>query len=815
MPLVVGISLGLAILLLAAAGIALWLRRRRSLIAHAQVLAGWGDFAGAAKDLLAVGKWQDAAQLLVKAGQHLQAADLYLKHRRTADALDALSGATIQEIEQAEACFAGHKMLGDPKAQRRLAQIAQRAGAYNMAIRLYEHLGEQDEARAAQVQAAQAMAAAGRMLDAATLYAELGETLQAALARVEAARQERDDKARRALAKLAAEAFDSLGETERAIDAFLLAGALDQAAELLLRTGQEAKAAALLERADQWLRAATLYEKLGDLASAARAFRKGGQLHKAVKLLDAVGNYAEAARCLVDLRELVAAGQMLLKGGDVEGALQLFAKIEDKELSKAADLLVAAGQIKRAVQLLVRRNQVRAAADLLKANGHAEWASELLAQLGDRFEKAKVLASRGQYEEAAKILLDLGKADEAYAMLKGAPQLTTAGRLLYARLAFQLEEPEVAIGLYSAILESGAADIDRGEVLYGLSRAFEAAAKFFEASATLQELLSFDPNHRDAALRLRLLQGRFTPQPFAAPVSTPTSRRITDESEGGLPSTSGLPPRYRIVHEIARGSMGVVYRAIDEQLSRPVAIKLLEPKAGNNARIREYFLREARSVAQLNHPNIVTVYDAGLQESSPWLVMELVEGDDLRTRFHKGRPTLMQSMRIGSQVASALDCAHARGIVHRDLKPENIMVADDGTAKLMDFGIAYVMQADDDGAKRKNTVVGTPVYMAPEQIKGEPIDGRTDIYALGVVLFECFCGRLPFDPDAAMFHHTNTPAPDPHLYQPDLPAELVELVLSCLEKSPDRRPQKASYIQRTLVKVGSQMVKAQRASAVH
>lgn len=809
MPLAVGILLGLAILILATGGVVFWLRRRKALITHAQVLEGWGDFAGAARDLLAAGKWQEAAQLLVKAGLRLQAVELYLKHGRIDDALDALPGAAAQEIEQAEACFAGRRMLDDPKAQRRLAQIAQSAGAYNMAIRLYEHLGDQDEARTSQMQAAQGMAASGRMLDAAMLYAEIGETMRAAVARLDAARQERDEKTRRALAKMAAEAFESLGETQKAIDAFLLAGALERAVELLLKKGQVDKAAALLESGAQWLRAATLYEQQGDLAAAARAFRKGGQLSKAAKLLDAAGNYAEAARCLVDLRELMGGGQMLLKGGDIEGALQLFAKLDDKELSKAADLLVAAGQLKRAVQLLVQRNQVRAAADLLKANGQAEWASELLAQLGDRFEKAKVLVSRGQHEEAAKILLDLGKADEAYAVLKESPRLDTSARVLLARLSLQLDKPEEAIALYSRLLEGGVADADRGEVLYGLSRAFESASKFFEASATLQELLSFDPNHRDAALRLRLLQGRFTPQPFATPLGPSPSRRPTDETNGeGSPA--GLPARYRIVHELGRGSMGVVYRAIDEQLSRPVAIKLLEPKAGNNARIREYFLREARSVAQLNHPNIVTVYDAGLQESSPWLVMELVEGDDLRTRFHKGRPTLMQSMRIGSQVASALDCAHARGIVHRDLKPENIMVASDGTAKLMDFGIAYVMQADDDGVKRRNTVVGTPVYMAPEQIRGEPIDGRTDIYALGVVLFECFCGRLPFAPDAAMFHHTNTPAPDPLLYRPDLPVELAELVSSCLEKSPDKRPQKASFIQRTLVKVGSQLVKAHR-----
>lgn len=813
MSLVVGFIAGLMLLLLLAGGaLVFWLRRRKALIAHAQVLIGWGDFEGASKDFLAAGKWFDAAQSLAKAGQRLQAIELFLKHRKIEDALDVLAEATVQELEQAEQVFANRKLLEAPKTQRRLAELARDGGAYKMATRFYEHLGDEEEMRVSQLHFAQALASAGQMLDAARLYSELGETRQAAMAHLEAARLERDPTTANALARTAAKEFISLDDPEKAVEAFALAGDVEQVVDLLLKSGQEARAAAFLDRGGHWFQAAVLYEKLGDLISAARVHRKDGQFEKAAMLLETVGNHVEAARCFVEMRDFMRAAQVLLQGGEIEGALQYFSKVEDKDLPKAADLLVMAGHIKRAVQLLAQRNQVRAAADLLRANGMAEMASELLAQLGDRFEKAKVLASRGQYEEAANILIELGKTEEAYAMLKEAPSLETPGRMLLAGLALQLEASEEAIELYSKLLESGVSGDDREEVLYGLSRAFEAASKFFEASATLQELLSIAPNHRDAALRLRLIQGRFPP-PSAPMLGTSLSRPTTEERSDGLGS-SGLPSRYRIVSEIARGSMGVVYRAIDDQLSRPVAIKLLAPQAGNNARIREYFLREARSVARLNHPNIVTVYDAGLQESSPWLVMELVEGDDLRTRFQRGRPPLMQSIRIGSQVASALDCAHSHGIIHRDLKPENIMLTKDGTAKLMDFGIAYVMKTSGDSEKRRNTVVGTPVYMAPEQIKGETIDSHTDIYSLGVVLFECFCGRLPFDPSAAMFHHTNTPAPDPLLYRPDLPVELAELILQCLEKSPDKRPQKVSHLQRVLMTVGSKMVKAQRGAGI-
>lgn len=804
MPIIIGISIALVLAIAFGGGVALRVKRRKALEAHAQVLIGWGDNQGAARDLQAAGRWQDAAGLYVAAGDRLQAARLFLEHRCPEKALEALEGSTKDEIEQAGSTLAQHRLLATPDAQKRLAGIAQKAGAFEMAVQLFDCLGDKDGKRASQMTAAKGLADAGAYLEAAALYAELGEKREAAKARFEAARLEKSNENRLSLARLAADEFLEMDDVDSAVEALLVADDVVRAVELLSGAGNEKRAAALLEQKGMWLQASGLYEKSGDLASAARAQKKGGQLHKAASLLEKAGDLSEAARCMAEMHDLKAAGLLLLKGGILDEALQYFAILDDQDLPSVAEELIKAGRLEQAVGLLVRRNQIRTAADLLNAHGQQRRASELLAQLGDRVEQAKLLREEGKYEEAAVLLLEMERPDDAYQTLKaGEMALGQTGRALLARVALKLERIDEAIAIYSEMLESGVAGPDRAEILYGLSRAYESAGKFFEASASLQELLTIDPDHRDAALRLRLMQGRMTPQPFAAVG--------TFQSGGADHGGSSMSARYRVTGEVGRGSMGVVYRAMDEQLSRPVAIKVLEQQSGAGSKLREYFLREARAVAQLNHPNIVTVYDAGLQDSTPWLVMELVQGEDLRTRFQTGRPTMLQSLKIGCQVAAALDCAHARGIVHRDLKPENIMVSDDGTSKLMDFGIAYVMRSgDQDDGERKNTVVGTPVYMAPEQIRGEQLDGRADIYALGVVLFECFCGRLPFDPEAAMYHNTHTPPPDPRTFRPDLPEDLAALVLQCLAKSPADRPQRASDVERALRKAGARISKELR-----
>jgi eukaryotic-like serine/threonine-protein kinase len=214
------------------------------------------------------------------------------------------------------------------------------------------------------------------------------------------------------------------------------------------------------------------------------------------------------------------------------------------------------------------------------------------------------------------------------------------------------------------------------------------------------------------------------------------------------PDRSHLAGRYHLEEPIASGGAAIVWRAFDENLSRSVAIKLLHPHHATDPTVVERFERESRAAAQLNHPNAVRIYDTGREDDLVFLVMEHVDGPSLREVLKDLGPLEPLAVAaLGEQVASALGEAHAHGLVHRDVKPANILLASDGTVKVTDFGIAKALSGADATLTNPGTVVGTAAYVAPEQLEDASVDARADIYALGVVLYECLTGRPAFSGD--------------------------------------------------------------------
>ena len=248
--------------------------------------------------------------------------------------------------------------------------------------------------------------------------------------------------------------------------------------------------------------------------------------------------------------------------------------------------------------------------------------------------------------------------------------------------------------------------------------------------------------------------------------------------------------RYKVVQEVGKGAMGIVYKAFDPQIDREVALKILRKDRLTDDEFAQRFFKEAKAIGRLSHPNIVTVYDVGQDHGTIYIAMEFLEGLPLDEAIRDDSLQITEIGSIGAQIAEALDYAHRKGVIHRDIKPSNIILNSDGRIKITDFGVAQIEDLLTLHQTQAGAIIGTPVYMPPEQVNGQSVDGRSDLYALGVILYELLTGAKPFTGEnfAAVFASVLSHTPDePARIVSDISRGQSDLIMKSISKEPDSR----------------------------
>lgn len=660
---------------------------------------------------------------------------------------------------------------------------------------------------------------------AAEVYVELGSSLDAARAFLKAGDSSRAAAIYAETGRYAnaGEAFEQAGEFGRAAECFErqitesggvqsrfisttqradLVRLILRAAQCFEKIGELKRAARVLEDGEQHGMGAAILEREGEYRSAAALYEKDGQVHKAATMFGLAGDVSAAARLEGEYHlsagNTAAAADSFLKSGDPIRAAEIFEGIG--HFHRAADSYASVDAFVEAADAALRANEKARAARFFERAKRFDRAAELHAELGSFDRAAELFADCGRYFDAA---MAAAKCDSEKLMvdyLQRVPEDDPHHQKALAELVRYFNRR----GWSSLALER--LDVLAGEPVRSdnmdlwdeYARAYEAQGGLDKASEILHRMMAVHFNFGDIlerrdALRKRMENEKQRESSIGAPLVASSHSESGTTSKSGK-SSGGENGRYQLEGMLGKGGTGAVYKAYDRLLQRPVAYKILSRQISRDPRARDHLLNEARSAAALNHPNIVTVFDIGLDEARPFVSMELIEGESCaRLIRRKHRLELSELMHLLVSACQGLDHAHQRGIVHRDLKPSNIMVTVNGHVKIADFGFARPA-----GAGSSLFTSGSPSqtvkYCSPEQVRGDTPDRRSDIYSLGVCLYELLLGHVPFTEGDVPMHHLYTPPPPMRRERPEISPDLEYLILHCLAKSPAERFQTAGEI---------------------
>jgi len=537
-----------------------------------------------------------------------------------------------------------------------------------------------------------------------------------------------------------------------------------------------------LTRQQEWLftgSAAAVSAYLeGDIPRAIDELERAGETKVASKLraqiLRAKGELDAAAREFETGGDLRAAAEVKAASDDSGGAANLFEAAG--EFDDAADAYRAAGDMPAAARAYERAGDFASAIECAKETGDDEYLLALYEKNGDSFEAGELALKTRQTVRAIHAFGQVDRIDSNY---------RAACRHL-VELYMEKSQLKPALEKLEELVELEGGEDAPLPLRSVQARLLEKLGRGEQALALWESIEARDPSFQDASARVAVLRGKHRagePEPAA-------------ESE---PAPEAEESRYEILEELGRGAMGVVYKARDKRLGRTVALKRLTDNLRGHPTAIAYFEREARSAAVLSHPNIVVVYDAGQENGHYFITMEHLQGTTLEQILKaRGAMNTQVVASLGIQICAGLHYAHTNRIIHRDIKTANLFFTRERIVKIMDFGLAKMVEEVRRGA---TMISGTPYYMAPEQARGENVDHRADLYALGVTLFNLLTNSFPFESGDVTFHHRNTPAPDVRERVPEIPEAMALLVAKLMAKSPAERCQSAAEVAHLLQQI--------------
>jgi tetratricopeptide (TPR) repeat protein len=724
---------------------------------QAAVLAKQGELLEAAELLFDAEHYEKAAEYFIRAEQFVRAAEIRHDQNRFTDSAELYLQAGRHE--SAGAIFAQQEEFD------RAAECYEAIGSTSVAAEMYEKAGNLRKA-------AQCYKQAEFLRHAASSYVKCKDWLAAAecleqVYREESLRNKGDAKLQQDLVKLVLQAsklYRRSEEPEKALDILERGGCFAEAGELALALHQFAKAAEVFQDAGMPEKAAEALQSMGEGEEAARIL---ANLHRDR------GEAKEAAACFEEAGDYLAAGDIYRSIEAYSQAGECF--MRQREFLPAAEMYALADDRVNAASCFEKAHKFQEAADCRALLGEHDKEAELLDKAGSHLISGQTYHREGMDAEAITVLQ---KVEPEHVDFSEASALL--GDIFRARgqLSLAIKKLKQAIGEREL-------DRDTMPVYYSLATICYANDEVSEAVDVFEKILAFDYHYKD-------VEGRLVEAREQIKATGPSEAPLAESSGTRTSEDDSQPGRYQVVGELGRGGMGIVYKAKDTTLDRLVAYKVLPDSLQENPQALKNFLREAQAAAKLNHPGIVTVYDTGAQDGRYYIAMEFVDGTTLKEILRRrGAIAPAGILHVLVQMCEALAYAHDKKVVHRDIKTANVMWTRDKKAKLMDFGLAKVIEE----VRNHTTVVsGTPYYMSPEQTLGKNVDHRTDIYSLGVTLFELAAGVVPFKEGNIPYHHVHTPPPDIRELQRELPGSLAAVINRCLLKDPAQRYQSTREI---------------------